>query len=575
MEVNSSNFFWMLPRILHEAQRARFVALDVEMSGISCSNHGRVNQKNPIQDSYSKIKEAASEFQVLQIGFTFFYYEETRSEYITRTFNCSVSPLFPQGPLAECLARHLDRKFCVSTRSYNFLQRNNFNLDHALCNGISYLSREEQRLAEQYCLSKDSEYEYIDPLKLDEESQRFYKYAKGQIAAFVAFHYQSGKEIIIKNPFGDKLNGLQLRLVRQIIYGEYPAYTVKRIPSGTHAGCMSVCLVDGNSRIENESRLRLNLEEARKLSGLQILLEALSGGSFAERVNREWVYYGNRPPVGAELRNKFNKTFNFKKCEASLKKSRPILVGHNLFQDLAFIYQTFFEPLPPKVDDFLNKIYTLFPCVVDTKFMYTLNRHMMEPDRTLQELHHYYAKLQLPGIHCDPRFSNTTVGAHNAGFDSFMTAVLYLKQTHFMFTTRAHLKAINVRYYIPKLPDDQSEKETAHSSSSITSWSEISAGSLLDQEETEALEGLQKWEVLTADESASRQAIFTAAAGNTTQQQTQLVDQEASDQLDVVPKLIETYQIEELDMIPLWTDAFWRTYGNKTSIAGVGHISFS
>lgn len=63
--------------MLHDAQSARFVAIDVEMSGISCAG-GRVSSNISVQDSYTRVKKAAEEFQVLQIGFTFFHYEEKK-----------------------------------------------------------------------------------------------------------------------------------------------------------------------------------------------------------------------------------------------------------------------------------------------------------------------------------------------------------------------------------------------------------------------------------------------------------------------------------------------------------------
>lgn len=62
--------------MLEEARKARFVAIDVEMSGISGHNHP--NHDNSIQDSYTKIKEAAEKYQVLQVGFTFCHYNEER-----------------------------------------------------------------------------------------------------------------------------------------------------------------------------------------------------------------------------------------------------------------------------------------------------------------------------------------------------------------------------------------------------------------------------------------------------------------------------------------------------------------
>lgn len=145
------------------------------------------------------------------------------------------------------------------------------------------------------------------------------------------------------------------------------------------------------------------------------MFEALSGGSFATRMNQEWVY--NSSGVPATSWNEFNRNFNFHQCEASLKKTRPILVGHNLFQDLAFIYHTFFDPLPHRVDEFLAKIHELFPRIVDTKFMYTAGRHMMEPDRNLEELQNSYIKWNVPIRHGFKSHHNIA-GPHDAGFDS-------------------------------------------------------------------------------------------------------------------------------------------------------------
>lgn len=72
MEVNRGNFFWMLPRILDEAQNAQFVAIDIEMSGIA-SGYGHLT---PVPEAYFKIKEASENYQILQIGLTFIRFTE-------------------------------------------------------------------------------------------------------------------------------------------------------------------------------------------------------------------------------------------------------------------------------------------------------------------------------------------------------------------------------------------------------------------------------------------------------------------------------------------------------------------
>lgn len=152
---------------------------------------------------------------------------------------------------------------------------------------------------------------------------------------------------------------------------------------------------------------------------MQILLEALSGGSFADRIDQEWVHHGNGlVPVGADSWNEFNKTFNFHQCEANLKKNKPIIIGHNVFQDLAFIYHTFFEPLPPKIDDFLTTIHQLFPRIADTKFMHARGRHLMEQDRTLKELSDYFTRQKFPTIRHVSHPGDVAAGPHNAAYDS-------------------------------------------------------------------------------------------------------------------------------------------------------------
>lgn len=152
---------------------------------------------------------------------------------------------------------------------------------------------------------------------------------------------------------------------------------------------------------------------------MQILLEALAGGSFADRIEQDWVYHSNGVvPAGADSWNEFNKKFNFRRCEANLKKNRPIIIGHNIFQDLAFIYHAFFEPLPAKVDDFLNTIHQLFPRIADTKFMHSRVIHQMEQDRTLKELSDYFAKHKVPTIRHVSHPGEVVAGPHNAAYDS-------------------------------------------------------------------------------------------------------------------------------------------------------------
>lgn len=69
-----------------------------------------------------------------------------------------------------------------------------------------------------------------------------------------------------------------------------------------------------------------------------------------------------------------------------LKEKQHVIVGHNLFTDLCFLYKTFIGDLPAGVGDFQSQIHSLFPFVIDTKYLATYNSDAMKPRVNLKEL---------------------------------------------------------------------------------------------------------------------------------------------------------------------------------------------
>ncbi len=76
MEVDDQSIWAKMPEILTAIGRAKFVSIDLEMSGISChplnSRHDRSRDsgKPTLQQQYEESKEAAEKYQVLQGGIT-------------------------------------------------------------------------------------------------------------------------------------------------------------------------------------------------------------------------------------------------------------------------------------------------------------------------------------------------------------------------------------------------------------------------------------------------------------------------------------------------------------------------
>jgi poly(A)-specific ribonuclease len=126
---------------------------------------------------------------------------------------------------------------------------------------------------------------------------------------------------------------------------------------------------------------------------------------------------------------------------AALKDKEHIIVGHNLFTDLVCLYTTFVGPLPMDVKDFQDRIHGLFPIVIDTKYLATEGHDSMSTvmRKSLSELLEPFKKIHTPLIllHEEHTSYGTNLGKkHEAGFDSWMTAELFVKLSSKIYTDR-------------------------------------------------------------------------------------------------------------------------------------------
>ncbi len=85
--------------------------------------------------------------------------------------------------------------------------------------------------------------------------------------------------------------------------------------------------------------------------------------------------------------------------KAALQAKQTILVGHNVFMDLVYLYQCFFGPLPDPVEDFQEVMHKLFPVIIDTKYLAT--REEVHPElarSSLEELDDQLSAQKFPII---------------------------------------------------------------------------------------------------------------------------------------------------------------------------------
>lgn len=111
-----------------------------------------------------------------------------------------------------------------------------------------------------------------------------------------------------------------------------------------------------------------------------------------------------------------------------LQTSRPVLIGHNVVYDLAFIHSMFIGALPESLGEFRARIHDLFPRILDTKLLLSQTVDPDVVDPSLQDLYlelqvqaYPFVKTAAPGWGFT-RYSSgigaNKGSAHNAGFDS-------------------------------------------------------------------------------------------------------------------------------------------------------------
>ncbi|KAI0460419.1 CAF1-domain-containing protein [Xylaria acuta] len=514
MEVNSTTFWAILPELMGALVDSRWVAIDVEMTGISTGGHFIPPGSTP-QEAYQSVKQSAESYQILQIGFTFCKYNNITSEYETRTIECPISPLFPPGMGSKALTQALNRKFATSVSSYAFLRDHNFSFSKMLDSGVPYLSREEEldvKRRDVQMLGDD----IVDISKLSGQNMQFYSFYKSKIQC--ALERATSRERIcvpVIGPTGQPLNNFETKLIYQTLRDEFPFLATTGLAT------------DGHFDVVWES--------------IRHVFDALAGGEFASKIKESWILGGAQncriDPLNSNNRPGFGYAPDMSQVEAILKARSPIIVGHNLFHDLAFIYRTFFGHLPENLDEFLSTIHKLFPRIIDTKYMFLksqAHQGQVATNRSLSELYSMYGTRQLPFIRSTDNFIEKSENFHHAGQDSALTMTLFLKQAVYIKSFWTQSRSVPEMLCRPResILDEQGEWEKASRC------------------------GLDRYAPLTA--SPARDSFPG-------------VDPSLQDS---PPQRLENYSVKEASIMPPWSEAFWREFGNKTRIGNAGIVEF-
>lgn len=150
--------------------------------------------------------------------------------------------------------------------------------------------------------------------------------------------------------------------------------------------------------------------------GLSILIDALAGDEFAEEIDYEWLSKDTGEPETV-----IRQAFHAAQLKARAREQPPVLVGHNISWDLAYLYNTFIHPThPSSFAEFKSEIHRLFPRVVDTKIALQKCTIPAVADNNLEVTAHILDKhVQAPHLVWETGYGykEGSGKAHDAGFD--------------------------------------------------------------------------------------------------------------------------------------------------------------
>lgn len=424
MDVDKTSFYPLLLDILTDISTSTFVSIDLELSGVPTKDSWVKTAsvgKQTLQERYLEIKSAAERYQILQIGLTCVEQNLDDGKYTLKPYNFDLCPIVNERV-------DIEREFSFSSGAAEFLLRVGFDMNKPFAHGVPYLSRAESKVArEKYMVRQDKSAMADINLKPTEvESLAFLERVRGEINTWVASKHLNTPEYLNIRPAGvenmadsqQELSRYEKRLVHQLVRAEYPELvTLSRM------GFIQIIKFDKEreDRIA-EGRKREHDERINRQKGFRWIIEAMLGNNISgmdlkecakDAVTGEPIFY-----------DKDDYKAQFTRAQSLLKKNPKVLVGHNCFLDLVYVYRTFIGDLPDTVEEFQNKLHNLWPTIIDTKYMSTHNCGDISPASSLEQIATQLSAEKTPILDTDPQHTkyNNVEAYHEAGYDSFLTA---------------------------------------------------------------------------------------------------------------------------------------------------------
>jgi poly(A)-specific ribonuclease len=342
MEVDAASFPHHLLGLFINISEADFVSFDLELSGIPSriqDKPARGPGRFSMEERYQETKMGADRYQILQVGITCARFDYIASKYVLRPYNINISPLFDER-------MDFEREISFQSGACTFLLGCGFDLGAPFANGVQYLSREEAERAKQMAWDRLENKNPIPDLQLKEgdvESLDFMQRVRDAIKTWKT-STSSMLEITTHTGFPEQptmpvITRFEKRLVHQLVRAEFP-----ELVSMGRQECVRIIDLDPVREADNMRRIKNRIKESIvRQTGFRWIFEALVKGGDIDSTDPLYVARTNGMTVTADaydIRDRYDRAVE------RLKKKQSVMVGHNMFTDIVYLYRTFVGTLP-------------------------------------------------------------------------------------------------------------------------------------------------------------------------------------------------------------------------------------
>lgn len=448
MDVTKSNFEKAVTAIEAVLPAADFVSVDLEFTGLSTTITN--DYLDTYEQVYAKSRANVVQFQIIQIGLSIFKavkkeeggsagVEECRlkksDEFDCHSFNFYIFP----RPCRALERQEKERFFLSQASSLAFLAEHGFDFNRLIAEGVSYLNLAQAKAVKERLRSEEKKGGGGVPGAANNRTDR------------VTITREEDKEFVAE-------------VMRQI--AEFAADTAR-----TELGKCSVSTFGFYFTIPNSSTYYLALPLANPFRR-RLMYEALADSPFADSIElanisadrMKLTALRSSPELKAERERRDELDMvGFSEVVRLLMKHQKPLVGHNIYLDLLFLYNTFLEPLPESYADFKIFLHSIFPTVYDTRFLSAHNiigalvganckqkllfwcgvlNCLISKSLSLSLFHPalgnlYAAVLKSPFLPTTIHLRNdqgeaTKRNQHEAGYDSYITGVAFINIVRYL-----------------------------------------------------------------------------------------------------------------------------------------------